>query len=111
MPVSGSWEANGIVESLLVIIGIGRCWLTRKKQAGETQHIVAAAGLHGLGRGEVAGEFVNGEEMLVVRIAPGHKGAHAGDGFPEEFGGRVIVRFAGQLIEPLEAHDFRNLRV
>src|SRR5215510_13698126 len=72
---------------------------------------MAAAGLHRLCGGEMPGEFVCGKEVLVIAIAASDKGACAGDGFPKKMGRRVILRFAGQLIESLKADNFRNLRV
>src|SRR6185437_12016779 len=102
---------DGIVERLFVIVPISRCRISQKKRSRQAEHIVAAAGLHGLGGGKVARELIDWEKVLVVSIAAGRERARAGDSLPEKFRRRMILRLASQLKEALEPHDFGNLRV
>src|ERR1022692_4212118 len=89
---------NGVAKGSFVVVAVHGRRIPGKKHPGEAKHIIAATGLHGLGGGEMAGEVADREKMFVVAVAAGSKGTRAGDGLPKEFGRRVVLRLARQLI-------------
>src|SRR3954471_21539435 len=72
---------------------------------------MAAGRFHRLRRTEMLREITDRGEMFAVAVAPPRERARARDRLPEKFRGGAILRLAGDLIQPLEADDLRNLSV
>src|SRR5436190_5603368 len=83
-----------VEKRFFVIVAVSRRRLIDKERSRQAQHIMAATGLHGLGRGKVPGEIGDRKEMFVIGVAARGEGTRARYGFPKKFRGGVVMRFA-----------------